>query len=77
VAVVRLDQRQNLLFQCTANKLDVARVSLVVDYPSLGQFWEMGMVKGDSDALSIFVGYSIGVFIPNPVCNAIDERIVV
>ena len=71
----RVDQRQNLLLQCTANKLDLARVSLVVDYPSLGQFWEMGMVKGDSDALSMFVGYSIDVFVPNPICNAIDERI--
>lgn len=55
LGLVRLDQRQEISFQFTANKPDVPRFSLVVDYPSLLQFWKMGMVKCDSDALSVFV----------------------
>lgn len=76
VSLVWFDQRQNLLLQFTAHKLDVARFSLVVDYPSIVQFWEMGMVKDDAGALSMFVGYSLRVIVPNPVCNALHERIV-
>jgi len=52
---VRFDQGQEISFQFTTNKLDVPRFGLVVDYPSLLQFWKMGMVKCDSDALSVFV----------------------
>jgi len=54
VDVVRLDQRQEISFQFAANKLDVSRFSLLVDYPSLVQFWKVGMVKCDPDALSVF-----------------------
>ncbi len=34
------------------------------------------MVKCDPDALSVFVGCSLCVFVSNPVCNAVYERIV-
>jgi hypothetical protein len=63
------------LFKFTAYELDVARFSLVVDYSNVFQFWEMGMVKGDPDALSIVVRFSLCVFISNSVCNTVDERI--
>ncbi len=59
VGVVRLDQCQEILFQLTANKLNVARFTLVVDYPGLRQFWEMGVVQSDPDALSMFVRFLI------------------
>nr|WP_227355875.1 hypothetical protein [Haladaptatus salinisoli] len=74
--VIQFDQRQEISFQFTANELDVTRFSLVVDYSSLLQFWEMGMVKCDPDALSLFVGHPFRIFVSNPVCNAIYERIV-
>ena len=76
VGGVRLDQRQDILFQFTANKLDEPRLGLVVDYPELLQFWEMGVVKRDPDALAMFIGCSLSVFVSNPVCNSVYERIV-
>lgn len=72
---MRPDQCQEILFQFAANKLDVPRFSLVVDYPDFFQFWEMGMVKCDSDALSMFVRFPHCVFVSNPLCNAVNERI--
>ena len=76
VDVVRFDKRQDISFQFITNKLDVSRFSLIVDNPRLFEFWEMSMVKGDSDALSVFVGHPFRVFVPDPVCNAFYERII-
>lgn len=76
VAVVRLDQCQQFLFELTANKLDVARFCFVVDYPYLVQFWEMSVVKLDPDALSVFVRFSLRVFVANSVCYVVYERLV-
>ena len=76
VAVVRLDQRQELPFEFTPDELDVARVGLAVDHPGLLQFREVGMVEGDPDASSMVVGCSRRVFVPNPLCNAVYERVV-
>nr|WP_172404558.1 hypothetical protein [Halorubrum lacusprofundi] len=74
--IVRFDQRQDLLFQFTANKLDVACFCLVVDYLGFLEFGEMGMVKSDPNTPSVFVGLPFWVFISNLVCNVIYERIV-
>lgn len=74
MGVVRLNQRQDFLFKFTANELNEARFTLVVDYPDLLQFWEMGMVKCDSDSLSVFLSFSIWVVVSNPIRNALYER---
>ncbi|MFC7133187.1 MULTISPECIES: hypothetical protein [Salinibaculum] len=54
----------------------MTRVSLVVNYPGIRQFREMSMMKYDPDALAMLVGYPLGIFVFNPVCNAVYERIV-
>ncbi len=76
VCVVRLEKCQEIPFQFTANKLDEPRLGLAVDYPELLQFWEMGMVKRDADASAMLIGFSLSVFVSNPVCNPVYERIV-
>ena len=76
VAVVRIDQRQERPFEFAPDEPDVARVGLAVDNPGLLQFREVGVGEGDPDASSMFVGCSCRVFVPNPVCNAVYERVV-
>ena len=77
VSIVRFDQLQGLLYNITANKLNVACFRFVVDHPDFFQLWEMGVVKRNLNALSMFIGNPLYIFISIHVCNAVYERVVI